>query len=203
MAGQVPFALMGTGRDATRVSILSNLSMEVEMSAKISWSRKKLVIFALAVAALLATSIYPATKAGATPGFRVTGETLASGTLRETVPTQLKTELGISQADVPSITVIRYIITPGGVFGWQQHGGPVWAVIQSGTLTLYSGRAQSHDPFCEGKEYGPGSAFLDPGHHTYNARNEGNVDVVVYATLMLPEDGAARIDVPRPGNCPF
>ena len=158
------------------------------MSAKLSWNPKMLAVFALSATVLLASSIFPVTRVGATPGSGVTGEVLASGTV---------------QSDVSKITVIRYTIAPGGAFGWHQHSGPVWTVIQSGTLTLYSGRLQSHDPVCQGKEYGSGSAFLDPGDHTYNARNEGKVDVVVYATFMLPEGGAARIDVPGPGNCPF
>jgi hypothetical protein len=177
--------------------------MEVEMSAKLSWNPQMLVVFALSVTIFLASSIFPVTRVGATPGSGVTGELIASGTLPEEVPAKFETETGIVQADGSKINVIRYTITPGGSLGWYQHGGPVWSVIQSGTLTLYSGRTQSHDPLCQGKEYGPGSAFLDPGDHTYNARNEGNVDVVVYATFMLPEGEAARIDVPGPGNCPF
>jgi quercetin dioxygenase-like cupin family protein len=173
--------------------------MEVEMSATLSWSPKKLVIFALCVAVILASSVFPVTKAGATPGSGVTGELIASGTLPDQVPAKFKTETGIVQADVSKITVIRYTIAPGGVFGWHQHGGPLWATVLSGNLTIYHG----DDPTCTGEVYPAGSVFMDAGNHTHNARNEGTENLVVIVTFMLPEGGAPRIDVLSPGNCPF
>jgi hypothetical protein len=91
--------------------------MEVEMSAKLSWSPKKLVIFVLTVAVILVSTVFPVTEVGATPGSGVTGEVIASGTLPEEVPAKFKTETGIVQSDVSKITVIRYTIAPGGVFG--------------------------------------------------------------------------------------
>jgi quercetin dioxygenase-like cupin family protein len=173
--------------------------MEVEMSAKLSWNPKMLVVFTIAVIVLLASSIFPVTRVGATPGSGVTGETLASGTLPEAVPAKFKTETGNVQSDVSKITVIRHTITPGGVFGWHQHGGPLWATVVSGNLTVYHG----DDLTCTGEVYPAGSVFMDPGNHTHNARNEGSENLVVLVTFMLPEGGAPRVDVPSPGNCPF
>jgi quercetin dioxygenase-like cupin family protein len=173
--------------------------MEVEMSARLSWSPKKLVVFVLTVAVILVSIVFPVTKVGATPGSGVTGEVIASGTLPEEVPAKFKTETGIVQSDVSKITVIRYTIAPGGVFGWHQHGGPLWATVVSGNLTIYHG----DDPTCTGEVYPAGSVFMDAGNHTHNARNEGSENLVVLVTFMLPEGGAARIDVPNPGNCPF
>ena len=197
MAGHRLFALMLTGRGA----VISTLykPMEVEMSAILSWSPKKLVVFVLTVAVILVSTVFPVTKVGATPGSGVTGEVLASGTLFEQVPTKLKTETGIVQADVSKITVIRYTIVPGGVFGWHQHGGPLWATVVSGNLTVYHG----DDLTCTGEVYPAGSVFMDPGNHTHNARNEGTENLVVIVTFMLPDGGAPRVDVPSPGNCPF
>ena len=169
------------------------------MSAKLSWSPKKLVVFVLTVAVILVSTIYPVTKVGATPGSGVTGEVIASGILPETVPAKFKTETGIVQADVSKITVIRHTIVPGGVFGWHQHGGPLWATVVSGTLTVYHG----DDPTCTGEAYPAGSVFMDPGNHMHNARNEGSENLVVLVTFMLPEGGAPRVDVPNPGNCSF
>jgi len=173
--------------------------MEVEMSANVSWNSKKLVIFVLTVAVLLASSIYPVTKVGATPGSGVTGELIASGTLPEKVPAKFKIETGNVQVDVSTINVIRYTIAPGGVFGWHQHGGPLWATVVSGNLTIYHGDDQT----CTGEVYPAGSVFMDTGNDTHNARNEGTENLVVLVTFMLPEGGAPRIDVPNPGNCPF
>jgi quercetin dioxygenase-like cupin family protein len=173
--------------------------MEVEMSAKNSWSSKKLVVFVLTVAVILISTVFPVTRVGATPGSGVTGEVIASGTLPEEVPAKFKTETGIVQADVSKITVIRYTIAPGGVFGWHQHGGPLWATVVSGGLTVYHG----DDPTCTGELYPAGSVFMDSGNHTHNARNEGSENLVVMVTFMLPEGGAPRVDVPNPGNCSF
>lgn len=89
---------------------------------------------------------------------------------------------------------VQTVLQPGGTFGWHEHGGPVWAVIASGTLTLY-------DEACQPETFNAGEAFLDGGNHTHIANNEGEVDVVIYATFMLPTGGAPRIDVPDPGTC--
>jgi quercetin dioxygenase-like cupin family protein len=169
--------------------------MEVEMSAKLSWNPKLLVVVALTALVLFSTVI----PVRATPGSGVTGELLASGTLPEEVPSKFKTETGIVHADVSKINVIRHTITPGGVFGWHQHGGPLWATVVSGNLTVYHG----DDPTCTGEVYPAGSVFMDSGNHTHNARNEGTENLVVVVTYMLPEGGAPRVDVPDPGICPF
>ena len=169
------------------------------MSVKLSWNPKKLVVFAIAMIALLSSTIFPVAPVGATPGSGVIGEVLASGTLFEQVPAKFKTETGIVQSDVSKITVIRYTVAPGGVFGWHEHGGPLWATVVSGALTFYHG----DDPTCTGEVYPAGSVFMDPGNHTHNAKNEGTENLVVIVTFMLPEGGAPRIDVPSPGNCPF
>src|SRR5687767_10499413 len=134
--------------------------MEVEMSASLSWSPKKLVVLVLAV--ILVSIVFPVTRAGATPGSGVTGEVIASGTLPEEVPAKFKTETGIVRADVSKITVIRYTIAPGGVFGWHQHGGPLWATVVSGNLTIYHG----DDPTCTGEVYPAGSVFMDAGNRS-------------------------------------
>ena len=163
------------------------------------WNPRMLVVLALVVIVLLSSSIFPVIPVRATPGSGVTGELIASGTLPEEVPAKFKTETGIVQTDVSKINVIRYTITPGGVFGWHQHGGPLWATVVSGNLTIYHG----DDATCTGEVYPAGSVFMDSGNHTHNARNEGTENLVVYVTFMLPEGGAPRIDVPSPGNCPF
>jgi hypothetical protein len=161
---------------------------------------KRFPLLAGVALALLLTSSFVAGTALATPGNGVTGTQVASGALPEPVRVKLKDEVGFGDGtDVSSITTIKYTVQPGGYFGWHQHGGPVWAVIASGTLTLYDG----DDPTCTGQAYPAGSAFLDSGSHTHNARNETNQLVEVYATFMLPAGAPARIDMPNPGVCPF
>lgn len=169
------------------------------MSANRSWRSKKTMLFILSVAVILASSVFPITRAAATPGSGVTGELVAAGTLLEPITSKFKTETGNVRTEVSEITVIKYTIAPGGVFGWHQHGGPLWANVVSGSLTFYHG----DDPTCSGEVYPAGSVFMDPGNHIHNARNEGTENLVVLVTYMLPDGGAPRIDIPNPGNCPF
>jgi quercetin dioxygenase-like cupin family protein len=162
---------------------------------------RSIKIFSLAVfITLLAAAMYVQIS-HATPGSGVTASPIAAAKLTEPVQLKFKTEgSGFGDGlEVTDLLMAKFVVTPSGAFGWHQHSGPVWVMIASGTLTLY----QADDPSCQGTAYGPGSAFVEPGGDTHNARNEGNVDVVVYATFMLPEGGAALIDAANPGVCNF
>lgn len=149
---------------------------------------------------LLGTALLVQTTS-ATPGSGVTPESITVVNLAQPVDAKFKEKASGFRTDteVTNLQLIKFTVTPGGFFGWHAHGGPVWAMVASGTLTLYD----ADDPSCSGTDYPAGSAFLDPGIHVHNARNEGSEDVVVYATFMLPDGGAVRIDAPDPGNCPF
>ena len=153
----------------------------------------------LIVIAVLIGSMFLVSTASATPGTGITSEPITSGSLSEPISAKFKTDFGVVHTDVSKVTMVKLTIVPGGSSGWHQHGGPLWAVVASGTLTFYAG----DDPSCTGKVYPQGSAFMDPGDHTHNVRNEGSENLVIYVVFMLPTDGAARIDEPNPGNCPF
>jgi quercetin dioxygenase-like cupin family protein len=108
-------------------------------------------------------------------------------------------EMGFGNGlDVSNISIVKNVVQPGGYFGWHQHSGPSWIVVTQGTLTFYSGG----DPTCTGHPVSAGSAYLDPGDHTHNARNETNQVVENYVVRMLPAGGPPRIDMPDPGVCP-
>lgn len=140
-------------------------------------------------------------EASATPGSGVSAEPVALGSLPEPVRAKLKGDEGGfgDGTNVAQITVIKFTIAPGGYFGWHRHGGPVWVVVAAGELTLYD----SDDTTCTGHLHKPGSAFLDAGNHTHNARNEGVNPVVVYGTFLLPAGGAIRVDADDPKVCSF
>lgn len=72
---------------------------------------------------------------------------------------------------------------------------------QSGTMSFYD----SEDPTCTARIYSAGQAFVVRGQgHVHIARNEGNVDLELWATYFdVPPRGAFRIDAPDPGNCSF
>lgn len=150
----------------------------------------------------LILGLAPVEQLQATPGAGVVPELVTAGNLPETVRAKLKTSDfgGFGDGtDVAQLAVYRFTVEPGGYFGWHRHGGPVWVVVEAGTLTLYD----SDDPTCSGTNYGPGSAFLDVGDHVHNAWNEGDDEVVVYGTFMLPAGGLIRVDASDPGVCPF
>ena len=99
-------------------------------------------------------------------------------------------------------TVIQQIvIAPGGSTGWHSHPGPVVVLIKSGQMSFYS----SEDPTCTVRTYSAGEAFIDSGQgHVHIARNEGSVNLELWATYFdVPPGGAFRIDAPNPGNCSF
>jgi quercetin dioxygenase-like cupin family protein len=160
--------------------------------------KRKLFAIALILVLVASMAVWVGTSK-ATPASGITIEPITSGSLPEPVGAKFKTQSGVVHTDVTKITMNKQTLTPGGTTGWHQHGGPIWVVIASGTLTLYDG----DDASCTGLVYPAGSAFMDPGDHTHLARNEGSENVVVYVTFMLPEGGAPRIDVPAPGSCPF
>jgi len=160
--------------------------------------KRKLFAIGLILALVASMAVWVGTSK-ATPASGLTIEPIASGNLSSPIDAKFKTPSGVVHTDVTKITMLKQTFAPGGSTGWHQHGGPIWVVVASGTLTLYDG----DDASCTGIVYPAGSAFMDSGNHTHIARNEGSENVVVYVTFMLPEDGATRIDVPSPGNCPF
>jgi len=161
---------------------------------------KRRVLLAGAALALLLTSSFVASTAFATSGNGVVPTPITSGVLPEPIRVKLKDHEGFGNGTaVSNINIVKYTVAPGGKFGWHQHSGPVWVVVQSGILTYYG----AEDPTCTGQAFSAGSAFLDAGDHTHNARNETNAPVEIYAVFMLPAGGPVRIDMPDPGVCNF
>ena len=96
--------------------------------------------------------------------------------------------------------VQRIVATPGATFGWHSHPGPTIVTVLSGTLSFY------HAEHCTQRiNYTAGQSFSNMPDEIHLARNEGTVDLVVYATYFVPVGtGALRIDQPSPGaDCPL
>jgi quercetin dioxygenase-like cupin family protein len=161
--------------------------------------QRRILLIGAALALVLSSS-FVAGRAFATPGSGITPTPITAGVLPEPVRVKLQHGGGFGNGTtVSNINIVKYTVAPGGYFGWHQHGGPVWVVVSAGTLTYY----EAGDPTCTGQAFAAGSAFLDPGDHTHNARNEAAVPVEVYAVFMLPAGGPVRVDMPNPGVCPF
>ena len=97
------------------------------------------------------------------------------------------------------IAAQRVVIQPGGTLGWHSHPGPTLVTILSGTMSFY------HAEHCmEEIEYGQGQSFSNMPDEIHMARNEGSVDLVIYASYFVPAGAPLiRIDQPSPGpECP-
>lgn len=95
--------------------------------------------------------------------------------------------------------VQRIVAIPGATFGWHSHPGPTIVTVLSGTLSFYHAEACTHRI-----NYTAGQSFSNMPDEIHLAKNEGTVDLVVYATYFVPVGtGALRIDQPSPGaGCP-
>jgi len=95
--------------------------------------------------------------------------------------------------------VQRIVAVPGATFGWHSHPGPTIVTVLSGTLSFYPA-GNCTEPV----NYTAGQSFSNLPDEAHLARNEGAVDLVVYATYFVPVGtGALRIDQPSPGaGCP-
>jgi quercetin dioxygenase-like cupin family protein len=93
------------------------------------------------------------------------------------------------------------IFAPGGHTGWHTHAGPVFALVQTGTLTMYG--LDPNNP-CATREFHAGDAFIDgPGiGDAHLARNLGTSDMTVQLLHMLPTATTPfRIDRSAPATC--
>jgi quercetin dioxygenase-like cupin family protein len=137
--------------------------------------------------------------AAATPGAGAVGTILSVGTLPGGVKVHTD-DLKLSTRDDVQVVTQTITIAPGGHTGWHSHPGPVFVTIAAGTMTFYDG----DDPTCPQGTYATGDSFVDQGgDHVHIARNEGNVDLVLYATYLVPVGAPIRTDAPNPGICPF
>lgn len=155
------------------------------------------------------------TAAGAvilSPGSGVSATVFARAAFAD--PTDIKFKVDDGSQEVLKVTnagdtvvqqiTIRSANNNGGVVGntgWHSHPGPVVVLITAGEMSFYD----SDDPTCSVRTYTAGQAFVDSGQgHVHIARNEGSVNLELWATYFdVPPGAPFRIDVPVPGNCAF
>ena len=98
--------------------------------------------------------------------------------------------------------VQRIVATPGATFGWHSHPGPTIVTVLSGTLSFYHAEDCTHRI-----NYTAGQSFSNLPSELHLARNEGSVDLVVYASYFVPvgtSPSGLRINQPSPGpECPL
>jgi quercetin dioxygenase-like cupin family protein len=159
----------------------------------------------IGLAGLLAGAVGPAVGTGFSG---VTAETARGELVDRRLDVSMEFENG-SKSEVElktkgriEVAVQRIVAVPGATFGWHTHPGPTLVTVLSGTLTLY------HAEDCtEGIDYTAGESFSNLPDEIHLARNEGSVDLVIYASYFVPVRTPAvalRIDKPSPGvGCPL
>jgi len=113
-----------------------------------------------------------------------------------------KAEVELKTKGRIEVAVQRIVAIPGASFGWHSHPGPTLVTVLSGTLTLY------HAEDCtQGIDYAAGESFSNLPHEIHLAKNEGDANLVIYASYFVPVRTPAvalRIDQPSPGDeCPL
>lgn len=170
-------------------------------------SAHKLAFFIIAAAVTTAAGA-----AFLTPGSGVTGTVVARASFVDSTDIKFKVKGGkeeVIHAPDAAETVVQQITIKSaannagvvGTTGWHSHPGPVVVLITAGEMSFYD----SDDPTCTVHTYTAGQAFVDSGQgHVHIARNEGSVNLELWATYFdVPPGGAFRIDAPASGNCNF
>ena len=98
------------------------------------------------------------------------------------------------------IAIAKVVLDPGGSTGWHHIPGVTLASVASGSVTVY-------DEKCEKSVYKAGEGFIEDRNVSHVVRNHGNVDAVLYTTLIAPTKllklpfEEVRMDDPKPKNC--
>jgi quercetin dioxygenase-like cupin family protein len=175
------------------------------MSLRFASARPMLVALALgAVAAVIGASLLIGPGLVHANHGLPHGTILARGSFAEETDIKIKSTLGgefrvMNVKDSEQVIVQEVTVEVGAETGWHSHHGPVVVVVKTGTMTLY----QADDPSCTGETFTAGEAFVDPGQgNVHNARNEGSVGVVLYATYFdVPPGAGPAIPGTNPGTC--
>ncbi|MFE9452066.1 cupin domain-containing protein [Streptomyces sp. NPDC006739] len=95
-------------------------------------------------------------------------------------------------------TLREITVPPGQSTGWHYHDGPLYGVVEQGTLSHFdSGCAPDG-------VYRTGEAIREPAgaDHVHIGRNLGTTPLVLDVLYVLPHGAPFSEDAPNPG-CPF
>ena len=125
----------------------------------------------------------------------VTAVPLARGTLSEQVKVNLG-DIKIQTKGAVDVATLQVTFAKGGgSAGWHIHPGPVFVVIQSGALSVWT-------EDCEKTVYGVGSTFFEMGPEaSMLVKNESaDTDAVVIGTFIVPP-GATPLTITTAHLC--
>jgi quercetin dioxygenase-like cupin family protein len=147
-------------------------------------------LLAVAVSIAVAGSVF----ASHAPGG-VSAVLLARGTLSEQVKVNFGDIKIQTKGPVDVATLQVTFAKGGGSAGWHIHPGPVFVVIQSGALSVWT-------EDCQKTVYGVGSTFFEMGpEESMLVKNESpTTDAVVIGTFIVPP-GATPLTVTTAHLC--
>lgn len=96
-----------------------------------------------------------------------------------------------------ALTMLEFIIQPGGHTGWHSHDAIVLGTVVQGTLTVFDGHAP-----CVGAAVPAGGAFVEEKGHVHIGRNLGTTAAVVRAQFISAPGAGLLVDAPAPSTCP-
>jgi quercetin dioxygenase-like cupin family protein len=108
----------------------------------------------------------------------------------------------IQSKNEKEVSIEKVTISPGGYTGWHTHPGPILAIVTEGQI--------KHTRFtekegCIERMFGPGEAeqaFVEVPNQVHMARNEGDVDAVLYITRFnIPVGGEITDSSPKNPGC--
>jgi quercetin dioxygenase-like cupin family protein len=118
----------------------------------------------------------------------------ARGTLDGKVKVNVD-DVKIQTKDDVDVVTAEVTFAPGGSAGWHIHPGPVFVVIRTGQLSVWT-------EDCQMETYGPGETFFEFGPEmSMLVKNESaSVPATVYGTFIVPV-GAAPLTIPTEHLC--
>jgi quercetin dioxygenase-like cupin family protein len=91
-------------------------------------------------------------------------------------------DVSVSGDDGVGVTFREITLAPGSTTGVHCHYGQLVAVVSEGTLTHYA------DIYPSGVHvYETGDSIIEGAGYRHEGRNEGDVDVVLWVTYIIPE----------------
>jgi quercetin dioxygenase-like cupin family protein len=99
----------------------------------------------------------------------------------------------IKSRGLSDVYVTNIKIVPGGHGGWHSHPGPSIISVKAGTATFYD----ECDDFAR-HQYPAGTGFVEDAGCVHLLANEGDVDLEVIVTQIVPLGAPRRIDEPAP-----
>lgn len=120
---------------------------------------------------------------------------LARGTLAENVKVNVGDTKIQTKGPVDIATLQVTFTKGGGSAGWHVHPGPVFVVVKSGALSVWT-------EDCQKTVYGAGSTFFEMGPEaSMLVKNENpSVDAVVVGTFIVPV-GATPLTITTAHRC--